>query len=269
MTVVQAALKVLREAKKPLHFRDIARIALAKRYWTTKGKTPHYTVASALYMDIRRKGKSSAFRHFPGGTFALHKHAAKTIRKKVVRGGRRIVGGRKGDQLDSPGIRKPLTGQLKKLQEHLKKRLPGMRGKWVTKTNAYDQEFANAINANYEKDNQRYWDCNWRGIRLEAKKSKAKFWLDLVRYSERLTAWSWAKSTPVITVFMVYKGNRIAEIYAVKENELIKKMKLSKKMAADLLQMKIILPRTFNAQQCLMVSDVRDIAEFSVHRRAR
>jgi hypothetical protein len=45
---LDAAVRVLREAGKPMNCTDIVKEALAKGYWQTKGKTPH----STLYTDV-------------------------------------------------------------------------------------------------------------------------------------------------------------------------------------------------------------------------
>ncbi len=61
MDIREAAERVLKEARKPLHVREIARIALEKGLWQTRGKTPHATVGARLYTDINRRKEESPF----------------------------------------------------------------------------------------------------------------------------------------------------------------------------------------------------------------
>lgn len=53
----EAAYKILKEAKKPLHVEDIVKVALAKRFIKTKGKTPESTLAVDMLLENRRRAK--------------------------------------------------------------------------------------------------------------------------------------------------------------------------------------------------------------------
>lgn len=61
MSIRNAVSKVLQEAGKPLHAKEITKRILAKNLWTTAGKTPLQTVAARLYTDIKRNGEKSLF----------------------------------------------------------------------------------------------------------------------------------------------------------------------------------------------------------------
>ncbi len=70
---LDAAAKVLAEAKGPLGAREIVERMLARKLWQTRGKTPAATLYSAIFREIGIKGKDSRFRKAGRGTFALKK----------------------------------------------------------------------------------------------------------------------------------------------------------------------------------------------------
>jgi restriction system protein len=72
MSALEAALKVLQEAGTPLHYREITKRMLAGGLWTTSGKTPEATVNAQLAVDVKTRGKASAFRRYKRGVFALN-----------------------------------------------------------------------------------------------------------------------------------------------------------------------------------------------------
>jgi hypothetical protein len=71
MSGLDAAAKVLGEAKQPMTVRQIVEVAFAKKYWRSDGKTPHATIYSSIIREIATKGKESRFRKTGRGTFAL------------------------------------------------------------------------------------------------------------------------------------------------------------------------------------------------------
>jgi len=92
MNVRDAVIMVLREAKEPLHAKEIAKRILARKLWKTDGKTPHATVAACLYADIKKNGDASAFVQTGPQTFGLRTGAelpaskgARTRRKKTTK----------------------------------------------------------------------------------------------------------------------------------------------------------------------------------------
>ena len=70
---LDAAAKVLAEAKEPLGTKEIVKRMLAKGLWQTKGKTPAATLYSAMFREIGTKGKDARFRKAGPGKFALKK----------------------------------------------------------------------------------------------------------------------------------------------------------------------------------------------------
>ncbi len=71
MTLLEAITKVLREAEKPLHAKEITEKILSSGLWSTSGKTPEATVAARQYTDIKKKGDASAFMLAAPQTFTL------------------------------------------------------------------------------------------------------------------------------------------------------------------------------------------------------
>ena len=71
MNVREAAVEILREAKEPLHAKEITERLLAEGLWKTSGKTPQATVSAILYSDIQKKGDRSLFRKVAPQVFVL------------------------------------------------------------------------------------------------------------------------------------------------------------------------------------------------------
>jgi Holliday junction resolvase len=67
-----AAFKILTEAKKPLHYKDITRLALEKGILETDGSTPDASMYSQIFTDIKNKGAASDFVKKDKATFALN-----------------------------------------------------------------------------------------------------------------------------------------------------------------------------------------------------
>lgn len=51
----EAAYKILKERKKPLHVSEIIEIALEKNLISTEGKTPHSTLSVDIYLENKRR----------------------------------------------------------------------------------------------------------------------------------------------------------------------------------------------------------------------
>lgn len=74
LSKTEAAYKILKEAKKPLHVQDIIDLALAKKLIKTKGKTPNSTLAVDMLLENRRRtkqGVKSRFRKVAPATWGL------------------------------------------------------------------------------------------------------------------------------------------------------------------------------------------------------
>ena len=59
---LDAAVRVLQEAGKPMGCQDIVKVALAKGYWQTKGATPAATLYAAIIRECAAKGAKARFR---------------------------------------------------------------------------------------------------------------------------------------------------------------------------------------------------------------
>ena len=70
---LDAAVKVLAEAKEPMSCKTIVERMLAKGLWQTKGKTPAATIYAAIIREIASKGSAARFRKVERGKFALVK----------------------------------------------------------------------------------------------------------------------------------------------------------------------------------------------------
>jgi len=74
MSALDAAAKVLGEAKEPLTSKQMIERMASKGYWTSPGgKTPHATLYAAILREIQTKGKESRFQKTDRGHFALSK----------------------------------------------------------------------------------------------------------------------------------------------------------------------------------------------------
>jgi hypothetical protein len=72
MSALDAAAKVLGEAKEPLSCKTLIEMMAAKGYWTSaNGKTPVNTLYSAILREIGTKGKEARFKKADRGKFTL------------------------------------------------------------------------------------------------------------------------------------------------------------------------------------------------------
>lgn len=71
MNVLQAAEIVLKEASKPLHYKEITQRMINRGLWQTHGKTPDATVNAAIAVDIKKNGTHSLFQRTNGGVYVL------------------------------------------------------------------------------------------------------------------------------------------------------------------------------------------------------
>ena len=72
LSQIEAALKVLAEAKEPMTTKQMVEAMAAKGYWTSPGgKTPHATLYSAILREIQHKGAESRFAKVDRGQFKL------------------------------------------------------------------------------------------------------------------------------------------------------------------------------------------------------
>jgi hypothetical protein len=71
LSCIDAAAKVLSEAKEPMTTRALIEAMAAKKFWTSPGgKTPAATLYSAILREITTKGKDARFKKADRGLFA-------------------------------------------------------------------------------------------------------------------------------------------------------------------------------------------------------
>ena len=67
---LDAAAKVLAEAKQPLTAKEMVERTLSQGLWKTNGKTPAATIYAAIIREIATKGDAARFRKVARGKFA-------------------------------------------------------------------------------------------------------------------------------------------------------------------------------------------------------
>ena len=75
MSVLSAAIQILKKSGSPLHAKDLASQMIAEGLWTSDGKTPAATVSAQLYSDIKNNGDKSPFERVGPQIFALRDSA--------------------------------------------------------------------------------------------------------------------------------------------------------------------------------------------------
>ena len=72
VSALDAAARVLSEAKEPMNCQELIKVMADKGYWTSPGgKTPAATLYSALLRELQTKKEASRFRKTERGKFAL------------------------------------------------------------------------------------------------------------------------------------------------------------------------------------------------------
>ncbi len=72
MSGLDAAAKVLADAKAPMNINAVVEIVLAKGMWKTGGKTPAATIYAAIIREIADKKGESRFKKTGRGLFAFN-----------------------------------------------------------------------------------------------------------------------------------------------------------------------------------------------------
>jgi len=96
------AYQILKETGKPLHSKEITKIALERGWLKTAGKTPEATMNAQLIVDINNKKDKSRFIKVGPSTFALNPNfkivpEAKTKEDKIYKISKGISTKQKGD----------------------------------------------------------------------------------------------------------------------------------------------------------------------------
>ncbi|MEX0655308.1 MAG: HTH domain-containing protein [Phycisphaeraceae bacterium] len=71
LSCLDAAVKVLAEADKPMNTKAMVEAMASKGYWTTDAATPAATLYSAILREMKKKGDASRFTKVERGQFAL------------------------------------------------------------------------------------------------------------------------------------------------------------------------------------------------------
>lgn len=77
------AYEILKEADKPLHYKEITKIALQRGWLKTAGKTPDATMNAQLVVDINTKKEKSIFIKTSPSTFAINKDVKMQVKEVV------------------------------------------------------------------------------------------------------------------------------------------------------------------------------------------
>ncbi len=73
LSALNAAAKVLADAKEPMACKELIEAMEKKGLWTSPGgKTPHATLYSAILREINAKGKEARFKKTDRGHFAIN-----------------------------------------------------------------------------------------------------------------------------------------------------------------------------------------------------
>src|SRR5579862_1888591 len=77
MTFIEAAAEVLRQVGKPLHYKEITELAVAKNLLSHVGKTPDVTMSHRLTAAIKKDDKDVPITRVRPGVFALREWEGK------------------------------------------------------------------------------------------------------------------------------------------------------------------------------------------------
>src|ERR1700739_1663665 len=81
MTFIEAAAEVLRQAGKPMHYKEITELAIAKNLLSHVGKTPEVTMSHRLTSAIKKDDKDIPIVKVKPGVFALREWEGKKGRR--------------------------------------------------------------------------------------------------------------------------------------------------------------------------------------------
>ena len=80
---LDSAVKVLEDAWKPLHYREITLRAITRKLITPGGKTPADSMNFQISTDIKRKGAASKFVRVKAGVYDLNPKTDVKLHDKV------------------------------------------------------------------------------------------------------------------------------------------------------------------------------------------
>lgn len=79
-----AAVAILLENKKPMHYKDITKKALERGLLESKGSTPEISMNSQLFVDMKEKGANSDFVRVSESFYDLRLNQRRAKRKARI-----------------------------------------------------------------------------------------------------------------------------------------------------------------------------------------
>lgn len=77
------AYQILKESGKPLHSKEITKIALQRGWLNTAGKTPEATMNAQLVVDINSKKEKSRFVKTAPSTFGINEGSTIPVKEEI------------------------------------------------------------------------------------------------------------------------------------------------------------------------------------------
>lgn len=78
-----SALKILTHNKRPLHYKEITRLALEKGILVTNGATPERSMNAQIIMDIKNRGERSDFIKTSPSTYMINPNSKSTSEESI------------------------------------------------------------------------------------------------------------------------------------------------------------------------------------------
>ncbi len=100
MTFIEAAAEVLRQAGKPLHYKEITELAIAKNLLSHVGKTPEVTMSHRLTSAIKKEDKDVPIVRVKPGIFALREWDAKKGKRASASSPPEVAENGEGEEAD-------------------------------------------------------------------------------------------------------------------------------------------------------------------------
>ena len=69
--LLEAAVQVLGEEKRPMNAKEMVALVLERGLWSSNGKTPAATLYAAILREIQKRGADARFRKVGRGRFSL------------------------------------------------------------------------------------------------------------------------------------------------------------------------------------------------------
>jgi len=141
MNYLEAAIKILEEAGRPLSFKQITAMALERDWIEEQGSDPSSVMNSLIMQDLKMKGTTSDFSRIGSGMFTLRKLVYRTTPKPEVK----------------PRHERPQRGLKSKQTDHApraqKRSPPSKQPKTVRKTET-EQRGMSPLSTNQKLQNQ-------------------------------------------------------------------------------------------------------------------